>query len=46
MHPNLRQAHKQRLYHLQVQAARMGYETPPHVLMEIEELEGLFKKKF
>jgi hypothetical protein len=43
MHPDILQAHKRRLHHLQVQAARMGYDTPPHILMEIEDVKKILK---
>jgi hypothetical protein len=43
MNPDIRQAHKRRLQHLQVQAALRGYDTPPHVLMEIEDIKEYLK---
>lgn len=45
MHPDIRQAHEQRLHYLRVEAARKGYSTPPEILMEIEEIEGVIKKE-
>lgn len=36
----LRDAHRKRLRQLQIQAARMGDDTPPHVVIEIEQIEG------
>ena len=45
MHPDIRQAHKRRLHCLRVQAALRGYGTPPEILVEIEEIEDIIKKK-
>ena len=44
MHPEIEAAYQQRLHHLRVKAAMYGLDTPPHVLMEIEDIEGLLKK--
>ena len=34
----LMETHQRRLHQLTLQAARFGYSTPPHVLMEIDDL--------
>jgi hypothetical protein len=43
MHLDIRQAHKRRIRHLRVQAALWGYNTPPEILMEIEDIQALLK---
>jgi hypothetical protein len=45
LHPDIRQAHKRRLHQLRIQAALMGFSTPPEILIEIEEIQGKIKKK-
>jgi hypothetical protein len=43
MHHDIRQAYKRRLHHLRVQAALRGYNVPPEILMEIEDIERVIK---
>lgn len=44
MHQDIKAALKDRLHLLRVKAATYGFDTPPHVLMEIEDIEGILKK--
>jgi len=44
MSPKLRKIYKRRLRCLEEKRAYYGIDTPPHVLMEIEDIEGLLKK--
>ncbi len=39
----IRAAHKRRLKILQIKAAKMGYNTPAEILMEIEDIKGKIK---
>lgn len=40
----LKQIHEQRLQILEIQAAKFGLSTPPHLLIEIEELREKIKE--
>lgn len=44
MDSDILQAHMRRLKLLQVRAAEMGRDTPPHILTEIEDIQQLLKK--
>lgn len=44
MNSDIRQAYKRRLKCLQLRAALMGINTPPEVLLEIEDIDRLLKK--
>ena len=41
---NLKQQHTRRLMILQQQQAYKGYDTPPHIIMEMEDIEQALKK--
>jgi hypothetical protein len=45
MHKEELKAHKRRLTILRVKAAYFGIDCPPHILMEIEDIEVLLNKK-
>jgi hypothetical protein len=41
MSPELRKIYKRRLRCLEEKRAYYGIDTPPHILMEIEDIEGM-----
>ena len=44
MDAEIKAAYKRRLKHLQIKAALRGIDTPPEVLIEIEDIEKVIKK--
>ncbi len=46
MNANVRKAYKRRLRCLEEIRAYYGIDTPPHILMEVEDIEHLLKEKF
>jgi hypothetical protein len=44
MDTEIKAAYKRRLKHLQIRAALRGIDTPPEVLIEIEDIERVIKK--
>lgn len=45
MHKKERKAHRRRLKILRIKAAYFGLDCPPHIRLEIEDIEADLKKK-